>query len=193
MSLPRAFRIGALASLVSVSLTGGLAAQAAEFAVDATHSTVLFRVKHMGTSYAFGRFNDVSGRFALGEGGALDVRVKSASVDTANAKRDQHLRGVDFLNAVQFPEIRFKSTRVTQASSGTDAFDVAGELTLHGVTRPVSLRLERTGTGKDMRGKAIAGVYGEFTVRRTDFGMKAMVGPVGDEIRLTVSLEGAAR
>jgi polyisoprenoid-binding protein YceI len=187
-------RLAAAVAVWALAAPGVSAAAEADYAVDAVHSTVLFRVKHMGTSYAFGRFNDVSGRFGLGdEAGAVDVVAKSGSIDTGNAKRDQHLRGADFLNAAQFPEIRFKSTRVEKVSAGSDAFRVTGDLTLHGVTRPVTVKMERTGANKDMRGTPIAGLYGEFAVKRSDFGMKGMIGPVGDEIRVTVSLEGARR
>jgi polyisoprenoid-binding protein YceI len=185
-----------LAAVVAVLVFAAPAlsrAEAAEYTVDAVHSTVLFRVKHMGASYAFGRFNDVSGTFGLGDAGAIEIVAKTGSVDTGNAKRDQHLRGADFLNAAQFPEIRFKSTRVEKDSAGSDAFRVSGDLTLHGVTRPVTVKMERTGSAKDMRGTPIAGLYGEFSIKRSDFGMTGMIGPVGDEIRVMVSLEGARR
>jgi polyisoprenoid-binding protein YceI len=192
MNLPGICRVAALAACLSAAMTGRGAAHGADYSVDPVHSTVLFRVKHMETSYTFGRFNGVSGRFAAGDGGSIDVAIKTATVDTGNPKRDQHLRGVDFFNTVQFPEIRFKSKRLARSSSDPEALDVTGELTLHGVTRPISVRLERTGTGS-MRGVSIAGLYGEFTVKRSDYGMKGMTGAVGDEVRITVSLEGAAR
>jgi polyisoprenoid-binding protein YceI len=197
MSRTRTSAATALAALALLAPTAGRAARGADFAVDKVHSTVLFRVKHMNTSYSYGRFNDVSGHFALDDKNpsqsAVDVAVKAETVDTGNAARDKHLRGPDFLNAVQFPEMRFKSTAVTASTAGPGTFDVAGDLTLHGVTRPLTVRVIRTGAGKDPRGKVIQGLYADFAVKRSDFGMKGMVGPVGDEILVTVSLEGGQR
>jgi polyisoprenoid-binding protein YceI len=177
-----------------VVLGAGISAHAAAgtYTVDTVHSTVLFRVKHMNTSFAYGRFNDITGQFAFDDQdparSQFDFQVKTASVDTGNAKRDQHLKGPDFFNAVQFPTITFKSKTV--ASAGKDAFQVTGDLTLHGVTRPVSLKITRSGQGKDFKGKAIAGFETIFPIKRSEFKMSQMVGPVGDDVWVTVSVEG---
>ena len=172
---------------------GGSARAADNFAVDPAHSSVVFRVKHMNTSFTWGRFNEMSGSFALDDAtpaaSALSFEVKTASVDTANAKRDQHLKGPDFFGAVQYPTITFASKTVT--SAGADAFDVAGDMTLHGVTRPLTVRVKRTGSGTNPMGKPIAGIEATFVVKRSDFGMSKMVGPVGDDIWVNVSIEGA--
>jgi polyisoprenoid-binding protein YceI len=187
----------------------GSAARGQNYNVDPVHSSVNFRVKHLDTSYAFGRFNDIAGKFTLDDkspgGSSFDVTVKAASVDTGNAQRDQHLKGPDFFNAVQFPTVSFKSTRAV-ASLGVDGFSpqgksegsvqltgfiVNGELTLHGVTKPVTIRLQKTGSGKDMRGNAIVGLVGTLVVKRSDYGMTGMAGAVGDEVWVTISLEGA--
>jgi polyisoprenoid-binding protein YceI len=181
--------------LVVASLgTGTLALAADAFQVDTVHSSVLFRVKHMNVSYTYGRFNDVSGSFLLDEAdpskSAFDLTIKSESVDTANTKRDDHLKRADFFNAKQFPTITFKSKSVKKADS---AYDVAGDLTLHGVTKPVTFRLSPTGTGKGMTGGTLAGVEASVVIKRSDFGMTYMVGPVGDEVTVTVSLEGSRK
>jgi polyisoprenoid-binding protein YceI len=167
-------------------------ARAAEtFAVDPVHSTVIFRVKHMGTSYSYGRFNTISSKFSIADGGTFEVAVKTASVDTGDGKRDQHLRGPDFFNAVQFPTMVFKSVKIAKASEGSDAYDVTGNLTLHGVTRPVTVRFEKTGDGQGMRGERTLGLEGTFMLKRSDFGMKGMTGAVGDDVRVIVSFEGS--
>lgn len=164
--------------------------------VDPVHSTVLFRIKHMNTSYAWGRFNDVSGSVDFeGPAAGLDLVVKADSVDTANAKRDEHLRGPDYFNVQEFPTIAFKSTKVTSVGTDkdkTDKFDVEGTLTLHGVSKPIKVQIERTGSMKALNGKAIAGFTTTFAIKRKDFGMKFMLGPLGDEVLLIVSLECAA-
>ncbi|MHC5540281.1 YceI family protein [Singulisphaera rosea] len=163
------------------------------FTVDAVHSSVIFRVKHANTSYAYGRFNEISGQFAIVDQNPaqshFDFQVKTASIDTGNAKRDEHLKSPDFFNAVQFPTIAFKSTSVTKTAPET--YQVAGDLSLHGVTRPIKLSLKRTGTGKDMKGKAIAGLEASFfAIKRSEFKMANMVGPIGDDVWVTVSVEG---
>ncbi len=122
------------------------AAQADPFNVDAVHSSVLFRIKHMNTSYAWGRFNDISGTVDLeGPQAKIDVELVVDSIDTANQKRDEHLEGPDFFNAKQFPSIGFKSTKITKVDD--THYEVDGELTLHGVTKPIQVQVERTGAG----------------------------------------------
>jgi polyisoprenoid-binding protein YceI len=181
--------------LVVASLgTGTLALAADAFQVDTVHSTVQFRVKHMNVSYAYGRFNDVSGKFLLDEAdpakSVFDLSIKADSIDTANTKRDMHLKNTDFFNAKQFPTITFKSKTVTKVGT---AYDVVGDLNLHGVTKPVTFRLTSTGTGKGMAGGTLAGVEASTIIKRSDFGMTFMVGPVGDEVTVTVALEGSRK
>jgi polyisoprenoid-binding protein YceI len=101
--------------------------------------------------------------------------------------RDKHLKSPDFFNAVQFPDITFKSTAV--ARSG-DAYEVTGDLKLHGVTRPVTVKVTPTGTGKGPTGAPIAGIDSSFILKRSLFGMSKMVGPAGDDIWVNVSVEG---
>ncbi len=165
-----------------------------EYTVDPVHSSVGFRVKHLNTSYATGRFDAISGTFAIHESDPaksnLHVVIKAESIDTNSTARDEHLKK-DFFQAAQHPNITFKSKSF--ASAGPHMFEVMGDLTLHGVTRPVTLKLEHVGSGKDMKGKAIVGVAGEFKIKRSDFGMNTMVGPIGDEVKVEVSLEGAAK
>jgi polyisoprenoid-binding protein YceI len=167
-------------------------AVAKEFAIDAVHSTVLFRIKHMNTSNAWGRFNDIQGTADLdGSKPALNVTLTVDSIDTANQKRDEHLEGPDFFNAKQFPTIAFKSTKITKVDDAH--YDVEGTLTLHGVSKPIAVKLERTGTARSPMTGEIIGYATEFKIKRSDYGMKLMVGPLGDEVLLIVSLECAAK
>ncbi|WP_422928733.1 YceI family protein [Singulisphaera sp. PoT] len=180
---------------VALGVAAGIVAPAARaadtYTADPVHSAVVFRVKHMNTSHAWGRFNDITGSFSLNEAdpsqSVLDFSIKAASIDTANAKRDQHLKGPDFFNVVQFPTIKFKSKSVTKSADG---YEVSGELTLHGQTKPIQVKITPTGTGKGPSGTAIAGIDATFFVKQSQFGMTKMVGPIGDDVWVNVSIEG---
>ena len=178
---------------VLMMLVAAATAAAATYDVDPVHSSVTFKIQHMGTSWTYGRFNDLAASLeydaAKPEASSLSFTAKAESVDTGNAKRDQHLKGPDFFNAKEFPEIAFKSTKVTP--SGKDAAEVTGDLTLHGVTKPVTAKVVKVGEGKTMKGGEMIGFEATFTVKRSDFGMANMVGPkgAGDEVYLTVAIE----
>jgi len=187
MRVTTGFVLGVIALL---SLPGGpVGAETAT--VDATHSSVLFMVKHLGVSHSWGRFNEMAGTVAIdGKNSLVDVQIKVDSLDTAHSKRDQHLKSPDFFNAKQFPVIAFKGSQVKQVSK--TGYEVTGTLTLHGVNRPLTVRLERTGTGKNMQGKPLSGYETRFNINRGDFGMKFMPEGIGDEIFIIVSLECVA-
>ncbi len=164
------------------------------FTVDAVHSSVIFRCKHLNTSFAYGRFNDISGTFALpadGEGAMIDVTVKTESVDTANGGRDGHLKSPDFFDAKQFPTITFKSSSVTKKSEGK--YSATGTLTFHGVSKEITVDVDKTGEGPGMRGGTIAGLETTFSISRKEFGMNYMPEGLGDEVRIVVALEGGAK
>ncbi len=186
--------VGAAAG-VAASVTAH--AEPAKYTIDAVHSHVNFRIKHMGTSSSWGRFNDVSGHVALDAGspeaGSVEIVVKAESVDTANAKRDQHLKSQDFFSAKEFPEITFKSKSIK--ASGSGGFEVAGELSLHGVNKPLTVTLTKVGEGKGMDGSALLGYDTTFTIKRSDFGMSTYVkeGALSDDVTLMVSLEAAKK
>lgn len=188
------FASAVLASLFVLAASGRLDAE--DFTVDTAHSSVIFRVKHLNTSYAYGRFNDITGSFVLDKKSpakcALNIEVKTASVDTANAQRDTHLKGPDFFNVKQFPTATFKSKSV-KLGSAPSTLDVTGDLTINGVTKPVTAKVELTGEGatpfKDYR----AGLETTLTLKRSDFGIKFMPEGLGDEVKLVVSLEGVRK
>jgi polyisoprenoid-binding protein YceI len=169
-----------------------MAVQAADtFKIDPVHSSVVFSVTHLGVSNFYGRFNDVSGTVVLDKAdpskSSVELTIPVESVDTHYEKRDQHLKGPDFFNAKQFPVMTFKSKKVE--SSG-DTYNVTGDFTLHGVTKPLTLEVKKVGEGKGPEGEIRAGGETHFTIKRSDYGMNFMQGPVGDEINIVVSLEG---
>ena len=170
----------------------GMTAHAADtFKIDPVHSSVVFSVMHLGVSNFYGRFNDVSGTVVLDKEdpskSSVDLTIPVERVDTHNEKRDQHLKSPDFFNAKQFPVMTFKSKKVE--ASG-DTYKVTGELTLHGVTKPLTLEVKKSGEGKGMEGEIRGGGETHFTIKRSDYGMNFMQGPLGDEINIVVSLEG---
>jgi len=171
----------------------GLAAQAADtYQIDPVHSSVVFKVRHLNVTDFYGRFNDVTGTVTLDPSNpaadSLDLEVKSDSIDTHTEKRDQVLKGPDFFNVKQFPTIAFKSAKIEKA--GDDTYNVTGNLTLRGVTKPLTLEFKITGKGKGMKDEYRAGGETQFTIRRGDFGMTYMPGIAGDDITLIISLEG---
>lgn len=161
------------------------------YQADPVHSSVIFRVKHANTAYFWGRFNDITGSFSLDPADAsqvkLEFQVKAASVDTGNAKRDQHLKSPDFLNAVRFPTISFASKSVEKAGN---AYLVNGDMTLHGVSKPITVRLTPTGTGKGPTGAEISGIEANVTIRQSDFGISKMAAMIGDSVWINISVEG---
>lgn len=164
------------------------------FAVDGVHSFVTFRVKHNNVSYAYGRFNKVSGSFdidpAKAESGTIDVTVDASSIDTGNEKRDTHLKSADFFSVKEFDSLTFKSKSMKKAG---DKYECTGDLTVHGVTKSVTVPVDLVGTGEGRGGAKLAGIESKFTIKRSDFGMNFMVGPLGDEVTVVVALEGGSK
>lgn len=164
---------------------------AATWKIDSVHSSLMFRVLHLNTAYFYGRFNEISGEISWDDGapasGSLNVEIKTESVDSKNPGRDRHLRSSDFFNADQFPTCTFKSTSIT--ARGEQTFELKGDLTINGVTKPVAVTLEKTGTGKDRRGTELIGFETVFTVKRSDFGITFMSNGLGDEVKVFCSLE----
>jgi len=160
------------------------------YSIDAGHSSVLFRIKHLDTAWAFGRFNEFSGEVAFDEKSpeksSVQVTIQMESVDTGIGKRDDHIRSGDFFDAGQFPTSSFTSKSVKKGAGGK--YTVTGDLELHGVTKPVTLDLEVSGASSGKMGTR-AGFYGTFTIKRSDFGMSTMLEALSDEVHVTVSLE----
>jgi polyisoprenoid-binding protein YceI len=167
------------------------AGAAGKFTVDPVHSSVIFRIEHEGVANFYGAFKEIEGSFTLGDDpsqASFDLSVKVNSVDTRNENRDKHLRTADFFNVAEFPFITFKSKSVEKAG---DKLKVTGDLTMHGVTRPITLEV-KTWPAKDTEQGRKAGVETIFTIKRSDFGMDTYVaeGRLGDEVTLMVACEG---
>jgi polyisoprenoid-binding protein YceI len=177
-----------LALLCSLGLT---AFGADTFKIDPVHSSVIFSVKHFGVTDFYGDFKEATGTVVFDTAdpskSSVDVSISTESLDTRNEKRDQHLKSPDFFNAKQFPALSFKSTKIE--GSG-DTYKVTGDLTIHGVTKPVTVDFKRGADGKGGKGEVRGGGETRFTIKRSDYGMAFMQGPVGDDVNIVLSLEG---
>ncbi len=140
--------------------------------VDASHSSVDFRVKHLGISTVRGSFREFEGSLEIGEditSSKVTGKIKAASIDTGEPKRDEHLRSADFFDADTYPEITFESTSIEVIDE--DEFHVTGDLTMHGVTKPITLHAEVTGTEEDPWGNTRVGLEAQGELSRGDWGM----------------------
>lgn len=186
-----------LFTLLLASAFLSLAANAAHFEIDPTHSNVGFTIRHI-VSKVSGDFSDYEGTFQFDEkkpnASSVNFTVKSASISTKNQKRDDHLKSPEFFNIEKFPTITFKSTKVNK-TAGKNKFKVVGEMTLLGVTKPTTWDVEYLGSAMDPWGNMRAGFTAATKVNRKDFGMtwnKALdKGGVmlGEEVALNLNIE----
>ena len=165
--------------------------------IDPTHSQVVFSVKHMMISTVKGHFNVLSGHLHIDEENAanswVDAQVDATSIDTRDAGRDGHLKSPDFFDAEKYPNITFKSTKVEHVEG--DEYKVAGDLTIHGVSKPVVFKAEYAGQGKDPWGGTRAGLTVTGKIDRRDFGLtfnqNLETGGVlvGNDVKIEIDLE----
>jgi polyisoprenoid-binding protein YceI len=170
------------------------------YAIDKAHSEVTFQVRHLVTRVR-GRFSDYSGTIEYDEAdptrSKVDVRIEAASIDTGEPQRDAHLRSADFFGADEHAALTFVSTGITR--TGSDTFDVAGNLSIHGVTRPVVLAATFLGAAKDPWGNQKLGFEAEMTLSRKDYGLTWNAALetggflVGDEVKVMLSIQAAAK
>jgi polyisoprenoid-binding protein YceI len=167
---------------------------AGSYNVDPVHSSVIFRIKHMNAAWFYGRFDELKGTLSYDKAelaaSSLNLEIKIDSVHSGNARRDGHLKSPDFFNARQFPTATFVSTAFSRASD--DMYEVTGDLTINGVTRPVTVQLERTGKAQGQQGELI-GFHTTFDLKRSDYGISFMPEGLGDEVRMIVSIEAVAQ
>lgn len=168
-------------------------AMAADYKIDkeGQHAFIEFRIKHLGYSWLYGRFDDFDGAFTFDEknpaADKVKVTINTSSVNTNHAERDKHLRSGDFLNVSKNPTATFESTGVK--ADGKNA-EITGNLTLNGVTKPVTIKAELVGQGDDPWGGYRAGFLGTTTLKLKDFNIQRDLGPASQEVELTLSVEG---
>jgi polyisoprenoid-binding protein YceI len=185
--------IPCIVALLSTSVR--VAAAPEVYEIDPAHSTVGFKVRHFFTEVP-GHFREFSGTITLDtenpEKSSAKATIKSASVDTAHAKRDEHLRSADFFDVSKYPEIVFVSNGVE--STGKNTGKVKGQLTMHGVTKEVELDSRLLGKGKGMQGEKKAGWKATTTINRKDFGLNwgnvvEGTAVVADEVEIELNIE----
>ena len=180
----------ALASLLAVAAFGAQAAD--KYDIDPTHTQVEFTYSHMGFSNITGRFDTVQGEFLFDPANptqsSVNITIPVESLSTGVEKLDEHLLKADFFDAATYPTATFKSTGVTAA--GDNALKVAGDLTIHGVTRPVVLDVTINKIGEHPMAKVpAAGFDATTTILRSDYGVGGYVPVVGDEVRIDITVE----
>ena len=166
------------------------AVQAGAYGVESAHTRVLFSVSHMGFSTWYGEFTGASGSLTIDPKNAhvdaVSVSVPTASVSTSNATLNEELKGDKWFDAAKFDTISFRSTKVVP--TGARTADVVGELTLHGVTRPVTLKATFNAAGVNPLTKGYTvGFEVSGDVKRSDFGVSTYVPMIGDDVHLIIS------
>ncbi|HEY7090765.1 MAG TPA: YceI family protein [Tepidisphaeraceae bacterium] len=167
-------------------------ARAENLKLDPAHSFLVFQIGHMDVSRVWGRVNGPTGTVNIDDakldGSSIQVSAKAENIDTGVKGRDDHLKRPDFFDAKQFPDITFKSTSIKK--TGDNSYEVTGDLAMHGQSKPITVTLTKLGAGD--KGPPMgyrAGYETSFTIKRSDWGMTNMVGPVGDEVKLFINLE----
>ncbi len=174
-------------------LMGSLAQASDKYVFDKTHTHVAFTINHLGFSNVLGRIKEYEGYFTFDERepqkSEVEVVLKPVSVDTDVPLLNSELQKEKFFNTAKFPEIRFRSTRVVVTGKNTG--DVTGDMTMLGVTRPVVMHVTYNRSGiHPFSNNYISGFSAHASLRRSDFGMKAYIPDVGDEVHIQIEVEG---
>ncbi|MEZ0541219.1 YceI family protein [Fibrella arboris] len=170
---------------------------ATTWVIDPLHSEVQFKVKHLMVSTVTGSFGQFDGQLDMAgedfENAAISFAADIDSINTGNEQRDGHLKSGEFFDAEQFPQLTFKSTGMTK--TGDDTYSLTGDLTLHGVTKPVTLKAEYGGQMQDFYGQTKAGFEVTGTIKRKEFGLtwdgvtEAGGVVVSDDVRLVMNIQ----
>ena len=187
--------------LLAALAAPALAQTTSTWEIDPAHSSIQFGVRHLMISTVKGKFPKFTATAVADEKeptrAVVEASIDTASIDTGEAKRDEHLRGPDFFDVAKYPTITFKSTKIEPA--GDHRYKLHGDLSMHGVTKPVVLDVEATQQVKGMRGETRAGARATTKVNRKDFGInwsKTMDGGgvvVGDDVDVTIEVEGVKK
>lgn len=187
-------KLSAKTLIFSVVLALSPVVMAENYKIDTegSHAFIQFKIQHLGYSWLIGRFNTFEGQFSFDEknpsAAKVNVKIDTTSVDSNHAERDKHLRGKDFLNVGKFPSATFVSESFTDLGDGKAK--LIGNLTLHGVTKSVTLDVNHVGEGKDPWGGFRRGFEGKTTIALKDFGIERDLGPASTEVELHLGVEG---
>ncbi|UOG92147.1 MAG: YceI family protein [Candidatus Thiothrix sulfatifontis] len=179
-------------SLLALGLFAGSVAHADDYTIDTEgmHAFIQFRIQHLGYSWLYGRFDKFSGNFSYDEktpdAAKVEVTIDTTSVNSNHAERDKHLSGEDFLDVAKFPEAKFVSTKYSGGK-------LEGNLTLHGVTKPITIDVKEIGAGADPWGGFRRGFEGSTQFALADFGIEKDLGPASKEVEMILSIEGVKK
>lgn len=177
--------------VVLISSTFSLPTVADTYTVDPRHTFPSFEINHLGFSIQRGRFNQTSGKITLDTNkgsGTIQVAIDPASISTGLAELEEHLRGKDFLNVADFPQINFVSEKL--AFNKDQLVSVNGQLTLHGITKPVKLMVDHFHCGVNLIAmKNTCGANATTTIKRSDFGISKYVPAISDEVNIEIQIE----
>ena len=186
-------RLTAVIGIAVASLMGGAARAADKYALDPMHTFVVFKIMDVGYDHVVGWFTAVAGELTFDPAdvtkSTLKVTIKTASVDTHFPQRNKDLMSPDFLNVAEFPEMTFKSTSVRKTSDKNG--EVTGELTLLGVTKPVTMDVtfNKIAPNPFNNNTPTAGFEAHTAIKRSDFGMKAEIPNIGDEVDISIDAQ----
>ncbi len=181
----------------SLALSGFMAASpvyAADYAIDieGVHASINFRANHLGFSWVTGRFETFDGTFSFDaadpNSASVNITIDPASVNTNQAERDKHLRSAEFMDVATYPTVTFVSSSYTTKGDGSGV--LKGDLTLHGVTKPVEIDITQVGEGDDPWGGYRAGFQGTTKLKLKEFGIDYNLGPAAETIYLDLNIEG---
>lgn len=179
------------ASTVFVAVAPNVA-QAADFKVDGAHSSVQFKIKHLGYSWLYGRFNHFEGAFSYDgkspNAAQIDMTINTESLDSNHAERDKHLKSDDFLDVKKFPIATFKSQDIN--FSNTDTAMVTASFTLKGITKTIRFPVTKVGEGADPWGGYRIGFSGETSFKLSDHGITTDLGPASVYVYISLNIEG---
>ncbi len=194
-------RVLSPAALCGLALCGlmfsgaNFAAAADVYEYDGVHSSVSFKARHLGLSWIHGRFNDVKGTFSIDRSdptkSTFALTIQVASIDTANKLRDEHLLQADYFDVKQYPTIEFRSTKVKPVDGG---YEVTGDFTMHGTTKPITFVLSGGQEITDRKGVKRVGLSTETVIKRSDFNFDPKaIGAIGDEALILIDCEGTGK
>jgi len=171
--------------------------QSADYDIDAggAHSNVQFKIKHLGYAWLTGRFNTLKGDFSYDEKNPktskVEVNIDTSSIDTNHSELNKHLRSEDFLNVSKYPDAKFISTSFRKKEKNKAVLN--GKLTLHGITKNISIALDQVGHGPDPWGGYRRGFTGSTLLTLKDFGISTDLGPASRQVEMVLNIEGIRR
>ena len=178
---------------ISATTTSSVFAATDTYKIDTegAHASIKFKIKHLGYSWLYGRFDTFDGTLMLDEkapkNSSIEVSIDTSSINSNHAERDKHLKGSDFLNVKKYPNATFKSTSVSISGDNTGV--LKGNLTLHGVTKAIEIPVTHIGGGKDPWGGYRHGFSGSTTLTLKDYGIDFNLGPASTQVELILDIE----